>query len=249
MSPLGLVGNSPHFAFIYTKTEKIVTALYLVTNFLSDSEPLKWKARSLGGELLSLANVLKDKYASQREAAVLSMESIVLELGSLLDIARNAGLMSEMNAGILRSELESLVAAVLERKDLVGSPNFLIDSSFFGDVPPPVPPQFSANEARPFSVAAVAGAADKGHRRPSPRQKAQAEAGEHVGVAEKKDSRRKDILSIVGQSESVTIKDISTVLKSVSEKTIQRELLALVGEGVLKKEGERRWSRYSIIKA
>lgn len=44
----------------------------------------------------------------------------------------------------------------------------------------------------------------------------------------------------------LTIRDLADKIKGCSEKTIQRELLALVGAGVLKKEGERRWSKYSI---
>ena len=37
------------------------------------------------------------------------------------------------------------------------------------------------------------------------------------------------------------------MLKDVSEKTVQRELFALVKEGVLKKEGEKRWSVYKLV--
>jgi hypothetical protein len=39
-----------------------------------------------------------------------------------------------------------------------------------------------------------------------------------------------------------------TILSDIKEKekTIQRELLALVEEGIVKKEGERRWSTYSL---
>ncbi len=44
----------------------------------------------------------------------------------------------------------------------------------------------------------------------------------------------------------MTIKDFSTYIKDCSEKTIQRQLLDLVKDGVLKKDGERRWSRYSL---
>jgi hypothetical protein len=42
------------------------------------------------------------------------------------------------------------------------------------------------------------------------------------------------------------MKDFVKVIPECSEKTIQRELLDLVGKGVLKKEGERRWSTYSL---
>lgn len=42
----------------------------------------------------------------------------------------------------------------------------------------------------------------------------------------------------------VSIKEISAVVKGVSTKTIQRELSALVSKGLIKKDGERRWSLY-----
>ena len=41
-----------------------------------------------------------------------------------------------------------------------------------------------------------------------------------------------------------TIKDIALHIPGVSEKTVQRDLQALVSAGVLKRKGERRWSRY-----
>ena len=42
------------------------------------------------------------------------------------------------------------------------------------------------------------------------------------------------------------IKDVSPLIKGCSEKTIQRELLSMVKSGILKKEGEKRWSKYSL---
>ncbi len=71
-----------------------------------------------------------------------------------------------------------------------------------------------------------------------------------VGSAGKSGSdfsdRAKSIMAIIKENKSVTIKDISRIVKDVSEKTIQRELLSMVSSGALKKEGERRWSRYSL---
>ena len=34
-----------HFSYLYKKTEKLVTAVYMITNFIKDNEPLKWKFR------------------------------------------------------------------------------------------------------------------------------------------------------------------------------------------------------------
>ena len=62
----------------------------------------------------------------------------------------------------------------------------------------------------------------------------------------KKNTRQEAILSIVKSKKEVGITDISSVVKGHSTKTIQRELLYMVVSGVLKKSGEKRWSRYSI---
>ncbi|MEK7088079.1 MAG: hypothetical protein AAB891_02245 [Patescibacteria group bacterium] len=59
-----------------------------------------------------------------------------------------------------------------------------------------------------------------------------------------KDERRESIISTIRQRGSATIKDLSVVITSCSEKTIQRLLIEMVQGGVLKREGRRRWSRY-----
>ena len=63
-----------------------------------------------------------------------------------------------------------------------------------------------------------------------------------------KNSRQDIILSMLKSGVKLTIKDFAQNIKDCSEKTIQRELLSLVSKGVLKKEGERRWSKYFIVK-
>ena len=68
-------------------------------------------------------------------------------------------------------------------------------------------------------------------------------------LVDKKDTRKRAILELLKGGGHLTIKDFSSVIRDCSEKTIQRELLALVEENVLKKEGERRWSRYFIALA
>jgi DeoR/GlpR family transcriptional regulator of sugar metabolism len=61
-----------------------------------------------------------------------------------------------------------------------------------------------------------------------------------------RDDRRKIILALIKQKPSLTVKDIAKSISGYSEKTIQRELLAMVAEGILAKKGERRWSAYSL---
>ena len=65
-------------------------------------------------------------------------------------------------------------------------------------------------------------------------------------IQAKKISRQESSLSVLKHQSNLTIKDFSKVIKDCSEKTIQRELIELVDRGVVKREGERRWSRYSL---
>ena len=72
-----------------------------------------------------------------------------------------------------------------------------------------------------------------------------------------KNHRREEILSTIKDKKNssinfdgASIKDIALALQSkgkeTGEKTLQRELVAMVRDGVLKKKGEKRWSKYSL---
>ena len=50
----------------------------------------------------------------------------------------------------------------------------------------------------------------------------------------------------IKEKDKINVKDVTKVVRDCSEKTLQRELVSLVGKGVLVKEGERRWSTYSL---
>lgn len=60
--------------------------------------------------------------------------------------------------------------------------------------------------------------------------------------------RAERIKTVLEAKPQATIKDIAEVITDVSEKTIQRELNSLIEKGQVLREGERRWSRYSVQK-
>jgi DeoR/GlpR family transcriptional regulator of sugar metabolism len=78
-----------------------------------------------------------------------------------------------------------------------------------------------------------------------PQKKAQKHKG-HVKDTEQIKDRRETIMSVIRNKQRANIKDIATHIRGVSEKTIQRELGALIEAGMILKEGERRWSVYSL---
>jgi hypothetical protein len=59
-------------------------------------------------------------------------------------------------------------------------------------------------------------------------------------------SRRERILQAVKDKGAATIKDITDIVTDCSEKTVQRELMALIKDNIVHREGERRWSKYSL---
>ena len=73
-----------------------------------------------------------------------------------------------------------------------------------------------------------------------------------------KKQRRDDIITIIKTiGGSATIKDIkdkvqanpeqTSSLVSCGEKTLQREMVSMVKDGVLNRTGEKRWSRYFLV--
>jgi DNA-binding transcriptional ArsR family regulator len=83
---------------------------------------------------------------------------------------------------------------------------------------------------------------DKGHIKDSSREAATLPQQKAGGNAR----RRESILSVLRSKGPSYIKDISLVVREVSEKTIQRELSSLVSEGAVTRKGDRRWTTYEL---
>src|SRR3989344_7243431 len=77
----------------YTKTNKLVTALYMVTDILDKDEPLRNKLRTLG------TGIISDVHSTPAHAV-----GKISEIMSFLDVAFAMNIISEMNVTILRKE-------------------------------------------------------------------------------------------------------------------------------------------------
>ena len=90
--------------FLNKKTEKLAMATYMVTSFLSDKEPLKWKLREKSTDLLSGILDVRNNNTSEVENIFADYSFAVDEIISLLEVASAAKLISEMNYTILKKE-------------------------------------------------------------------------------------------------------------------------------------------------
>lgn len=236
---------------ISKKTEKIATAIYMVTDFVPESEPLRTQLRTLGLALVSGTRKIGARSTEPHYALADEVVRTIDETVVFVNLASTIGLISEMNGKVLVSELEKVKAEIDHH---YGGKNVLFDTHPGYANILLTPAMFEVEPAEK-----ILGVFDKGQdflkgqnqEKPTPVNQPEAIISQKDFSAKKTDigikiARRNDVLNVVRSKGRVSIKDVLLILKDMSEKTVQRELLALVREGVLVKEGEKRWSMYRI---
>lgn len=247
------------------KTQKIVAAVYLVSETISDVDPIRM---SIKEESLALLKTIESLNQSDTKdiLSVYSKSSVkVAHVVSLIHIAKLAGSVSVMNADLLLEGLTSL-HSVLEKKRVsilkkISSESLVI--SFIEDAEGSLPQSVTGEEemvvkpAAPLVKSAQAVVSQyaetmlKPVSQPTLLQSKESTSfirkTSGIGVFKaRKTSRRDQILALFVRGEDMSIKDISTKVRGCSEKTIQRELNTLVFENVIERIGEKRWSRYML---
>lgn len=256
-NPLGIAIKDKTTPISYTKTSKLVAALYMVTDIMDKEEPLRNKLRTTG------TNIISDIYLIPINAL-----PKILEIMSFLDIALVVNLISEMNAGILRNEFFELKKAIEE--------SIQLPQSSFSDVN--LADLFKSDFSLPSAslmntkkdIESYGGPTRIGVQKGSTLMKAlrgfsmsDRSMSDRKAMSDTtksntnqdfeliKKERQSQIITIIKDSQSgATITDIRTratgSLLACGEKTLQRELVGMVKNGVLKKTGEKRWSRYFL---
>ncbi|MFA5842009.1 MAG: hypothetical protein WC835_03575 [Candidatus Paceibacterota bacterium] len=242
---------------ILSKAEKLATATYMVTDLIPLTDPIRTKIKECVLDFLSDIHVANNALWSERAFLYRQVISVTDELCGLLGVASSVGFVSGMNYAILRSEysnLKWLISSVDEVRGSVGSAFTLREEFFAGDKMIPAPPgQSDAMIPRAEEHKGQNTIKDNIDTRLSFMPKLKIGSSTEIQMVQRniqsiqtKNKRREGILKILKKKKDVTIKDISETVPGCSEKTIQRELLSMVASGVLKKEGEKRWSRYSL---
>ncbi|MCX6702080.1 MAG: hypothetical protein NTX96_02730, partial [Candidatus Zambryskibacteria bacterium] len=132
IDPVSFFDKNNDFVLAYKKTEKLASAVYMVTGLFSESEPIKWALRKKVGELLSFILTYKDTPKGNYEDFVYSAKTRTLELISFLEISLRGGLVSQMNFSILKQEFLNLIN-ILNTSDFLSndSSNEVVSKNFF----------------------------------------------------------------------------------------------------------------------
>jgi hypothetical protein len=219
--------------YIYKKAERLAKAIHLVAPAFRNSLALRDRMDKVAVGLVDAA-ILPP--AGARDA----MSRELLALSSVLSIARTGGLLSPMNADLIAREAHQLLQeiATYEEPRL-----FLDDAPTLAELARDLNSERNQTSgfARTFSIAPTAPV--KPARPVASTPRAQTPKGQ---VKDKNSDRRDAIRSVLSSKGASYIKDISTMIRDVSEKTIQRELQAMVESGEVTKSGERRWTTYTL---
>lgn len=261
--------NNDIYNFANKKTEKLVTALYMVTDCMDTEDALKNKLRLLGVELLSDMYKLTTLSPMDKHIQIPISLTHISEILSFIEISYTIGFISEMNTMILKKEFNDLVdqlesyrskdkhftftldekmfevqdndSVLNENEDYKYKGQRYIKDSSIGQINKRT--EFNTISARPIDMSFI-------NKSPLEKYQPKKTNPSHSNLLEREE-RKSKILTLIkdlpmGQTEA-SIKDISLAFTDCSEKTIQRELNSLVLQGTLKKIGAKRWSRYSLV--
>lgn len=222
-----LVQDDEYYRFIFKKTEKIVSVIFFVSNNIAKEQ----KGHSLIEDVLDAARLTHNAVLATLDLrAHLAEESLrtaahkLIGLDSKLKVAAVVGLIAPDVLHLLSSEIDGV---------LRGLNKYLVHTSAFDDLDYRVSPTTRDNLPRSRSATA----------RISP----QSNMTTQERVPNMDSDRRERIKVVLSAKGEATIKDISDIISDVSSKTIQRELNAMIEDNIIKRQGERRWSRYSLV--
>jgi len=125
------------------KCERLATALYLVTSFLSDTEPLKSRLRTLSLDFVRDASYVRYGTIAVETNVLEGLRANIGETLALLELALIAGLVSEMNFSILKREYVSLRGMIdIKKASRESRTDTILGDTFFGS-------SFTEEKSRP----------------------------------------------------------------------------------------------------
>lgn len=208
------------YKYIFKKTEKIVCAVFYILNADTQEGQNDIIVRDAEESAKSLLDVVLLALRSPRSYADIHAREIQHALRimeSKLRILHASRMLREGYLEVFLNEIESVHRAL--RKYI--------------EIP----------DRNPFTLE-EAPIEKKEEKRRAPQER-RVEVGTENRVLTQ--SRRERILSIIKDKGEASIKDISTTITDCSEKTIQRELIDMIKDNIITREGERRWSKYKLV--
>ena len=264
--------------YLYRRAEKICKAYFLLTQHIQDSESIKAKLRGsaleLASKTLNLVGTLNKLENLSRlivleSLSLVSMSDMALTSGL---ISESNYLLVVRQIEIFITEVENYWKSMSYSSQAIPSTLFSVESfsqsEDFEDAVTPTATSFrdpmsfikdihtnkknqTTNSYSSAGNNLTASSQSQKNIVPTAQSVSSAIPVQKINKVKEpgeKNERQTLIIETIRDKGELSIKDLTDVIKGCSEKTIQRELISLVSNGDLLKTGERRWSRYSLVK-
>lgn len=226
----------------YKKTERLALATYLVTNHVSERESLRKNLRESAHSMLTLVAQSPDLFRNTEALTPVLLQ--VRTILTLLDLLFAAGCASEMNVSILKRAYTDFInflnSSVGSEYSETASLQGIFDETQQKAEPVVLGGFTSKQEVVPRTAVRGGTSLLKKKKKKSKNTSLKSRA---IST-----NRRVVILDMVAKTGKVTVKEVATQIPDTSPKTLQRELMNLVEEGTLKKEGNKRWTVYTLVR-
>jgi hypothetical protein len=232
-----LSDSEDYYNNVFKKTERIISATLYILSFVPVStpvNPLVYRTETTAFTLhervlasLSWSTVSAARRLSELQHALVSLQSH-------LELLAATGALGDSVLGPVRAEVDATLR--------------YIKNHFTSESPSRTP----AGQYRSQTSSKGSGdgktVSTARPRRVRPTIPANDLSSDAYLVYSDLNDRATRIKTVLDATPNATIKDLSDVITDVSSKTIQRELNSLIEKGEVKRDGERRWSTYSLIK-
>lgn len=211
--------------FCFLKAEKITHVLSLL------SQKLVHEERGWFEEVVDRSSRLAPTivHFAAEEASIEAVLADTFSLISLVRLSGTRGFLAKDTASYIAEQYELIAQKISSGNQLspfISPQDFSVPEFLSKPQPPETLPTNQFGTALP--------------PRPASGNQQKREVAQGTPPTERKAA----ILHFVLQNKGVSIKEICAVVPDCSEKTVQRELAGLIAEGLIIREGERRWSVY-----
>lgn len=217
-----MLENNEYYKYIFKKTEKIVCAVFYIlrsSSYNGQNDRVIADLESTTETLLSVSLESLRGTSRSIEADANNLRHALVRLESKLRLTHAARLLETVHLEVFLHEIDSLQRSLKKYTEQAPTNPF-------------------ADDGRPFELVR--------ERKPL-RSRNEAVLGSIAGSAVQGPSRRERILNVLRDKVEASIKDITGTITDCSEKTIQRELIGLIKDNIVLREGERRWSKYKLV--
>ena len=226
MDDIKTIGDVNYFKYIFKKTEKISCAVFYILRSEQDvykTDSVIQDVEDSARRVLNIALESLQSTEATRPIKVANLRFALIALESKLRIAQASRYIGSELMGVFIHEIDSVYRSMKRYTD-TNMPN-----PFSGDEVPVESPR----ERKVHKVREVREVSE-GHT-------------QSIETSVPDISRKDRIIQVLRDNPDATIKDIAGVITDCSEKTIQRELIAMIKDNIVVREGERRWSKYKLV--